>query len=93
METIPHFFHKRDNQFNRSKPRVSRPNEYWGIDMTKVMISSFGWLYVVLDWYTKKIADYSLSSHSKTDDWLMPLIMAVIINFQKVNYQSRTILL
>lgn len=63
---------KRDNQFNKSKPRASRPNEYWGIDMTKVMIPSFGWLYlvIVLDWQTKKIVGYSLSSHSMTKDWL-----------------------
>jgi transposase InsO family protein len=66
---------KRDNQLNRSKPRASRPNEYWGTDMTKVMIPAFGWLYlvIVLDWYTKKIVGYSLSSHSKTDDWLNAL--------------------
>jgi len=66
---------KRDNQCNRSKPRASRASEYWGIDMTKVMIPSFGWLYlvIVLDWYTKKIVGYSLSSHSKTDDWLNAL--------------------
>ena len=30
-----------------------RPNEWWGIDMTKVMIEGFGWVYlvVVLDWH------------------------------------------
>lgn len=63
---------KRDHQFNKSKPRASRPNQFWGIDMTKVMIPSFGWLYmvIVLDWYTKKIVGYSLSSHSMTGDWL-----------------------
>jgi putative transposase len=38
------------------KPRPTRPNEWWGIDMTKVMIEGFGWVYVavVLDWHTKK---------------------------------------
>lgn len=63
---------RRDNQSNRSKPRASRPNQYWGIDMTKVMIPSFGWLYmvIVLDWHTKKIVGYSLSSRSMTGDWL-----------------------
>ncbi len=39
---------KRDNQLNRGKPRASRPNEYWGTDMTKVMIPAFGWLYLVI---------------------------------------------
>lgn len=30
------------------KPRPSRPNQWWGIDMTKVMIEGFGWVYVVI---------------------------------------------
>lgn len=40
-----------------SKPKPTKPNEWWGIDMTKVMVAGFGWIYmvVVLDWYTKKI--------------------------------------
>ena len=44
----------RANAPHRSKPRATRPNQYWGIDMTKVMVSSFGWLYlvVVLDWHS-----------------------------------------
>jgi len=69
---------RRDNQNNRSKPRVTRPNQFWGIDMTKVMIESFGWLYlvIVLDWYTKKIVGYSISIHSKTGDWLDAANMA-----------------
>ena len=55
----------------RSKPRASRPNELWGIDMTKMMVPAWGWLYlhVVLDWYSKKIVGYNLSSRSKTRDW------------------------
>jgi putative transposase len=37
------------------KPRPTKPNEWWGIDMTKVLVEGFGWVYivVVLDWYTK----------------------------------------
>jgi putative transposase len=44
----------------RSKPKPLRPNEWWGIDMTKVLVEGFGWVYVVivLDWYTKKIVGY-----------------------------------
>jgi hypothetical protein len=40
-----------------SKPRPTKPHEWWGIDMTKVLVAGFGWIYivVVLDWYTKKI--------------------------------------
>jgi len=63
---------RRDNNAYRSKPKASRPNEFWGTDMTKVMIPQFGWLYlvIVLDWYTKKIAGYSISTKSRTNDWL-----------------------
>jgi putative transposase len=63
---------RRDNKAYQSKPKASRPNEFWGTDMTKVMIPTFGWLYmvIVLDWYTKKIAGYSVSTKSKANDWL-----------------------
>ena len=42
---------------NTRKPRPTRPNEWWGIDMTKVMIEGFGWVYlvVVLDSHSKKV--------------------------------------
>jgi len=69
----------RANAPHRSKPRATRPNQYWGIDMTKVMVSSFGWLYlvVVLDWHSKKIVGYSLKARSRTDDWLEAINHAV----------------
>jgi putative transposase len=40
-----------------SKPWPTQPNEWWGIDMTKVLVKGFGWVHIVLglDWYTKKI--------------------------------------
>lgn len=60
---------------NRPKIRAKRPNQVWGIDMTKIMVPSWGWMYltVVLDWHTKKIVGYDLSPQSKTDDWLRAL--------------------
>lgn len=63
----------------RSKPKAIRINQYWGIDMTKVLIQFFGWLYlvIVLDWFSKKIIGYSLKMHSKADDWLEALNNAV----------------
>ncbi len=69
---------KRDNQDNRSKPKATRVNQFWGIDMTKVMIPCWGWLYlvIVLDWFTKKITGYSVSARSKTNDWLDAVSMA-----------------
>ncbi len=63
----------------RAKPRSHRPNHCWGIDMTKIKIYPWGWLYlcVVLDWCTKEIVGYSLSIQSKTDDWLTAVESAV----------------
>ena len=63
---------RRDNRPYRSKPRAERMNQFWGTDMTKVMLKSFGWLYlvIVLDWHTKKIVGYSISTKSRTEDWL-----------------------
>lgn len=63
----------------RPKPRAQRPNELWGIDMTKILVPSWGWVYLhaVLDWASKKIVGYELSLQSKTPDWLTALRGAV----------------
>jgi transposase InsO family protein len=63
----------------KAKPRANRPNTIWGIDMTRVMVGCWGWLYlhVVLDWYTKKIVGYNLSWQSKTRHWLDALEKSV----------------
>jgi putative transposase len=63
----------------RSKPRPTMPNEWWGIDMTKVLVEGFGWVYIVLvlDWYTKKIVGYYAGSPCTARHWLTALDMAV----------------
>jgi len=63
----------------RPKPHADRPNQFWGIDMTKIKMAGWGWLYlcVVLDWYSKEIIGYSLGIQSKTEDWLISLSRAV----------------
>jgi putative transposase len=63
----------------RSKPKPVRPNQWWGIDMTKVMVNGFGWMYivVVLDWYTKKISGYYAGMQCRSKHWLEALDMAV----------------
>ena len=35
----------------RSKPRPSQPHEWWGLEMTKVLVEGFGWVssVVILD--------------------------------------------
>jgi transposase InsO family protein len=82
---------RRDNQPNRNKPKAARINQFWGTDMTKVMLKSFGWLYlvIVLDWFTKKISGYSISNHSRTEDWLEALNAACKKKFPKLLQSPR----
>lgn len=63
----------------RRKPKPTAPNRWWGIDMTKVLIDGFGWIYVVLvlDWYTKKIVGHYAGIQAKTWHWLVALNAAV----------------
>ena len=63
----------------REKPRTSVPNSVWGMDMTKIMIPSYGWVYLhlTLDWGSKKIVSHNLSLNSKTQDWLDCLLDGV----------------
>lgn len=67
----------------KAKPRSTRPNQFWGTDMTKVKVGSFGWVYihVVLDWFSKEIIGHSISFQSKTQDWLDALNMAINARF------------
>ncbi len=59
----------------RSKPISTKPNQWWGIDMTKVMIDGFGWVYVVIviDWFTKKIVGHYAGLQAKACHWLEAL--------------------
>lgn len=65
------------------KPRTKEPNCYWGIDMTKVMIPTFGWIYlhVVIDWGSKKLLSTHMSLTSKSSDWITALNEAVNLQF------------
>jgi putative transposase len=61
------------------KPRPTRPNEWWGIDTTKVMIEGFGWVYlvVVLDWHSKKVVGHYAGLQARAWHWLVALNRAV----------------
>jgi putative transposase len=63
----------------RSKPKPTKPNAWWGIDMTKVLVEGSGWIsiVVVLDWYTKMIVGYYAGVQCKSQHWLAALEMAV----------------
>lgn len=58
----------------RPKPKAEKPNQIWGIDMTKFKTME-GWCYlvVVLDWYSKKIVGHHLSALSRSAEWLEAL--------------------
>ena len=62
----------------KPKPRAGALNQYWGMDMTKVMLPQ-GWCYlhVVKDWYSKEIVGWQFSRTSRTEDWLEALSNAV----------------
>lgn len=64
---------------NTHKPRATRPHQWWGIDMTKVMVDEFGWVYVVvvLDWYTKKVVGHYAGVQARSWHWLVALNRAV----------------
>jgi putative transposase len=63
----------------RSKPKATKPHEWWGIDMTNVLVEGFGWIdiVIVLDWYTKTIVGYHASLQCRAQHWLAALDMAV----------------
>jgi len=68
---------------SKGKPKPDKPNQWWGIDMTKVMVTDFGWMYivVVLDWYTKKIVGHYVGLECRAKHWLEALDMAVQSQF------------
>jgi transposase InsO family protein len=67
----------------KAKPTATRPRQYWGIDMTKFLIPTLGWAYLVLvlDWYTKKIVGWDLSVRSRRQEWEAALLQGVQAEF------------
>ena len=42
---------------------IVRPNQVWGVDITYIPLGhSFVYLFVILDWYSRYVVDYELSS-------------------------------
>ena len=42
---------------------IVRPNQVWGIDITYIRMGlGFMYLFVIIDWYSRKVVDYELSS-------------------------------
>jgi len=63
---------------NYKKLDLSRPNELWQSDMTKVWVEGVGWLYLfaIIDCFTREIVGYSLSLFASTKKLLKALDMA-----------------
>ena len=62
----------------RPKPISTRPNQTWGIDMTKVSTNSgYAYLVIVMDWYTKKIVGHHIGNRCLAADWLCALDVAL----------------
>ncbi len=64
----------------RAKPRADKPNQFWGIDMTKTWVHGCGWAYIVLvlDWYTKQIVGHFMGGYCRSQEWLEALEMGVL---------------
>lgn len=85
MEVTPNTRLKAKRTSLRPKPKPTRPNQWWGIDMTKVMVKDFGWVYIVLvlDWYTKKVVGYHAGLQATSQHWLLSLDMGLNRQFPR----------
>jgi putative transposase len=65
------------------KPCPTKPNEWGGIDMTKVLVAGVGWVssVIVLDWYTKAVVGHYAGLRCTAQQWLEALDMAVTHRF------------
>jgi len=68
---------------DRRKPVASRVHQWWGIDMTKFLVESVGWVYlvVVIDWYSRKVVGYAVDVHCRSELWIQALEAAVLEEF------------
>jgi transposase InsO family protein len=57
------------------KPRPTKPNAWWGLDMTQVLVEGVGWgdIVVVLDGYPKLIVGYDAGLPCTSPPWLAAL--------------------
>ena len=77
--SVPQKRYKAKRTETRSKPHPTKPNQWWGTDMTKFYIEHIGWVYlvVVLDWYTKRAIGHALSLRPLTSLWLQALTLLI----------------
>ena len=80
---------------NRRKPRPSRSYQWWGIDMTKFMVDSLGWIYLVavVDWYSRKVVGYAVGRNCGSDLWIATLEQAVMSEFPEGSREENLFLM
>ena len=58
--------------------KINRPNQVWASDITYVpMEKGFGYLVVIMDWYTRKVLSWRLSNTMDTDFCVQALEAAI----------------
>ena len=69
----------------RAKPKAEKPNQFWGIDMTKTWVQGYGWVYIVLviDWYTKQIVGHFAGGYCRSQEWLQALELGILKKLPK----------
>ena len=81
----PHLRLKAKRTPTGSKPKPTKPNEWWGIDMAKVLVDGCGWVdvVIVLDWDTKVIVGYYARIRGTAKHWLVALDTALNRQFSR----------
>lgn len=80
---------------NRRKPCPTRPNQWWGIDMTKFKVDNLGWIYLVavIDWYSRKVVGYAVGRDCRSDLWISALEMSVLSEFPNGSREANLFLI
>jgi putative transposase len=63
----------------KTQPKPTRPHEWWGLDMTKVLVQDVGWvsIVVVIDGYATAIVGSYAGIRCTAQHWLSALRMAL----------------
>jgi putative transposase len=79
LRVSPHVKRKAKRTPMGHKPQPTKPNEWWGGDMTTVLVEGCGWVYIgiVLAWSTKVIVGHDAGLRCRAQHWLVALDGAV----------------
>jgi transposase InsO family protein len=79
LRVPPHVRLRAKRTPTRSQPQPTKPHEWWGIDLTKVLVEGVGWVDIVigLDGYTKAGVGHDAGLRGTAQHWLEALDLAV----------------